>query len=90
MSQKRRRSRRSKQEGHDLDLVMRKLTDTLILNTALREKELETAAAATERLASRGALNIPDGPELAQSLREAHRQSGRTTNEFLRGLGAGA
>ena len=73
--------------GHQ---VMRNLTDVLILNTALREEEMEVAADAAERLDSRVALNIRGGRKLAQSLREAHRQSGRTTNEFLRGLGAPA
>ena len=90
MSQKRRRPRNNKAETDHLDQVMRNLTDALILNTALREEELEDAADAAERLASRGGLNIRGGRNLAQSMRDAHRRSGRTTNEFLRGLGAEA
>ena len=69
MSQKRRRPRNNKPETDHLDQVMRNLTDALILNTALREEELEVAADAAERLASRGALNIRGGAKLEQSLR---------------------
>lgn len=93
MSQKRRRSRNNRpkkqEQEKSLDEVMRNFADALILNTALKEGELEVAADAAERLDSREALNVPDGRGLSKSLRKAHRQSGKTTYEFLKGLGTG-
>ena len=97
MPQKRRRPRdnrpwaekRAEREG--LDRKMRTLSDLITLNVALEQQEFEVAADAAERLEARGELRIiPGGAKLPQQLREAQRRSGRTTDEFLKGLGAWA
>lgn len=76
-----------KADREHLDQTMRNLADILILHTTLKNQELEVAADAADRLDSRGAPDFHNGRALAQSLRQAHRQSGRTTNQFLKALG---